>query len=362
MLVHGRTGLFALCGFALEGVVDGLAKRVPQFLLQAALEHHGLGLGLPALLQCLDRIHPQHLAGGKLLGLCDQGLSPNNAGLLHGINRRTGRFHRFAPGVLDLRKSFFVHVAGIAPAIFKLVQLAGHGLPIGSLRMGLRPSLQFVDQGLALGFVGCGIGAHLLQPLLDHLVGLVASAVKALPQPVVGQSPLVGLLPLLAQLAQSLLHFSPTHHRLRGRGFSPLGGGRRRFEQGLGLLDQLGAQLIGAPALPTFQLASGQQHLVGVVLQFVIDPAPMLFERLAQSLGSPRTGFAMAQRNLLFEHLQHRLHRGLGTGALRRIHLGSLRGLCGGGHVLPPLAADLIGPGRHRRQGQTGVGCGRFGL
>jgi hypothetical protein len=43
-------------------------------------------------------------------------------------------------------------------------------------------------------------------------------------------------------------------------------------------LDQLGAQLIGAPALPTLQLARGQQHLVGVVLQFVINEAPMLLK------------------------------------------------------------------------------------
>ena len=88
----------------------------------------------------------------------------------------------------------------------------------------------------------------------------------------------------------------------------------------------------------------------------------MLFERLAQSLGGPRTGFAMAQRNLLFEHLQHRLHRGLGTGALRRIHLGPLRAWGGLGRVLPALGTDLIGPGRHRRQGQAGVCSGRFGL
>ena len=142
--------------------------------------------------------------------------------------------------------------------------------------MGQGPGLEFVDQGLALGFVGSGIGTHLLQPLLNHFVGLVASAVKALPQAMVGQPPLIGLLPLFAQLAQSLLHFSPAHDRLRWGRFGPFGCGRGRLEQGLGFLDQLGAQLIGAPALPTLQFASGQQDLVRVVLppKTADEPAP----------------------------------------------------------------------------------------
>ena len=362
MFVHGRAGLFALLRFALESVVDGLAKRIPQLLLQAALKHHGLGLGLPALLQGFDGVDPQHIGAGQLLGLGDQALAPGNAGLLHGIDGRTGGFHRFAPSVLHVCKGFFAHVAGIAPAVFKLVQLARHGLPVGALRMGQGPGLQFLDQGLALGLVGGGIGTHFLQPLLDHFVGLVASAVKALPQAMVGQTPLIGLLPLFAQLAQSLLHFSPTHDRLRGGGLFAFGGGRRGLEQGLGLLDQLGAQLIGAPALPALQLTRGQQHLVGVVLQFVIDEAPMFFERLAQSLGRPRAGLAVAQRQFLLEHLQNNLHSRLGTGALGRVYLGPLRGLCRWGYILSPLAANLIGPGRHGRHGQAGIGRGRFGL
>ena len=362
MFVHGHAGLFALLRFALEGIVDGLAKRIPQLLFQAAFEHHGLGLGLPALLQGFDGVDPQHIGSGQLLGLGDQALAPGNAGLLHGIDGRTGGFHRFAPSVLHVCKGFFAHVAGIAPAVFKLVQLARHGLPVGALRMGKRPGLQFLDQGLALGLVRGGIGTHLLQPLLDQFVGLVASTVKALPQAMVGQTPLIGLLPLFAQLAQSLLHFSPTHDRLRGGGLFAFGGGRRGLEQGLGLLDQLGAQLIGAPALPALQLTRGQQHLVGVVLQFVVNEAPMFFQRLAQCLGRTGAGLAVAQRQFLFEHLQHRLHSGLGAGALRRVHLGSLQGLGGGRRLLPTLGADLIGPSGHRRQGQTGVGGGRLGL
>jgi len=38
--------------------IDGLAKGVPQLLVQAALQRHAVRLGLPALLQGLDlRIH-----------------------------------------------------------------------------------------------------------------------------------------------------------------------------------------------------------------------------------------------------------------------------------------------------------------
>ena len=88
----------------------------------------------------------------------------------------------------------------------------------------------------------------MLQPGQHGFVGLIASGIKTLPQRVVGQAALVNLLPAVAQMAQLVLHFSATH-----------GGGFVGIEQGFGLRDQVGAHLIGQPALPAFGIAAGRQ-------------------------------------------------------------------------------------------------------
>ena len=71
-----RGDLFALHRLAVEGVVDRLTKRLPQLLLELAVQRHGLGFGLPALLQQLDGIHAQTRRSPQDFGFGDQGLTP----------------------------------------------------------------------------------------------------------------------------------------------------------------------------------------------------------------------------------------------------------------------------------------------
>jgi hypothetical protein len=66
---HGGLLLLALGALAVEGLVDGLAEGVPQLLLVAALQRHGLRLGLPALLQRAHGVDAQLRRGAQLLGL-----------------------------------------------------------------------------------------------------------------------------------------------------------------------------------------------------------------------------------------------------------------------------------------------------
>ena len=171
------------------------------------------------------------------------------------------------------------------------------------------PGFELFDQGESLGAVLGGFGAHFLQPFFDHFVGPVASLVETFPQGMVGQAPLVGLLPLLAQLAQGFLHLAPAHdghpfdlHPHFGRLGGRFLGGRRRsvlsdnggrffrdrrsglrgdrrgwlsghrlgfvrhgLEQSLGLGHQLSTELVCAPALPTFKFAGSGQHGLGMV-------------------------------------------------------------------------------------------------
>ena len=82
--------LLALRALAVEGVVDRLAERVPQLLFLLAVQRHGLRLGLPALLQRLDRIDAQHGRVAQHLGLVDHGVAPLDALLLRCLQRCGG--------------------------------------------------------------------------------------------------------------------------------------------------------------------------------------------------------------------------------------------------------------------------------
>ena len=208
----------------------------------------------------------------------------------------------------------------------------------------------------------------------------VTGLVKALPKSMVGQAALINLFPIFTQVAQRLLHFSPTHDRhpchfwrflkhnflasIGNRGLNCVGllqglcrqsqrhrghnigrwqsicrlklfGRNQRlvaskrlnrgralsghnhflfrirldhlgdvgglvcfdgyfFKQGLCLLHQLKPQLVGSPLLPSFQLTGCSQCCLGLVLQFFIQQASVLFQDRSQVVCCTGTCFAMS--------------------------------------------------------------------
>ena len=131
-----------------------------------------------------------------------------------------GRF----PQGLQLGKSLLAEVPGIAPAVGKLVQRAGKGLPLvglGACLIALGPGFHLLDQRQALRLVRSGLRLQLVQPGLHHLVGFIAGFVEALPQGMVGRATLVHGLPLFTQVTQGFLHLASAHRRRRR---IPLGG------------------------------------------------------------------------------------------------------------------------------------------
>ena len=287
MLTHGRSGFFALLGLAVEGLVNRLAEGVPQLLLKLAVQRDALRLLLPVLLQCFDGVNAHHRHRAQRLGLFDHGVAAFDALFLRRLQRGVSRVHRRFPLGLQLGEGFFRHMAQVLPTLGKLVQTTADALPITLVcQLSNRvcpPGGDFSHQIQALGAVDGVFGFDLLNPGFHHDVGGVASVVKRLPQGVVGQAALVGLFPLLAQGAQGFLHFAAA----QGLAFWA-------FEQAFGLGDQLFAQLVGTPALPAFQLASGGQRCVGLVLQLVINQFAMLFQRVTQGIGCASAGFAVA--------------------------------------------------------------------
>ena len=188
-----------------------------------------------------------------------------------------------------------------------------------------------------------GFELDFLEPALNHLVGLVAGFIKAFPQAVIRNATLVGLLPLLTQCAQVVLHLAPAQ-------FVP----RLPLEQAFSLGDQLFTQLVGTPALPAFELTSSGQGGMGLIFEFVIDDAAKFFQCVAQRIGRPGAGFAMALRDFKLQLRQHLLDRGLGLRFDLGIDLWLLRlGWRLNRHAAPE--AQLIGPQRHWWQGCVGV-------
>ena len=182
----------------------------------------------------------------------------------------------------------------------------------------------------------------------------------------VGQAALVNLLPAVAQLAQLVLHFSATH-----------GGDFVGIEQGFGLSDQVGAHLIGQPALPAFGIAACRQSFVQALVQTGVQLLAMGLEQVAQSHDSfsRRCTFAFGQ--LLFQHLQslgHSQHglltQGLALGGVDfgfdrffgLICFGRFGRFCGSNDLwreFASQAADLVGPHGHWGQSGCGVGLGQ---
>ena len=340
VLAQRRIGHLALGRLALECLVDRLAKRVPQLLLLAPVDRDRLRLGLPALLQGLHRIDTQFREGAQHLGLVDHCLTPHQAGLLHRLERRRRTGDRRLPQRLQLREHLFADMPAVAPAVAELVQHPIKAAPVvvQRRRVGSAPGLDLVDQCQPLRAVFGRLRLHLLQPGLHHLVRLVAGFVETLPHRVVRNTALVGLLPLLAQRTQRLLHLAATDG-LPGR----------TGQQTLGLGHQFLAQLIGAPALPSFQLAGRRQGRVCLVFQAVIDDSAEFFQCIAQRSRCASARLAMPLGNLLFQLRQRVADLGVCLLAKLRVNPGFLRfGQRFDGESAG--LAQLVGP--HRNRGQ----------
>ena len=345
-------GLLALGGFAVEGLINRFAKGIPQLLLKAAVQRHGMGFGLPALLQGFDGINPHHRHGTQHLGLFNHGLALLYAEFLQRFQRGRSLANGCQPQRLHLGKGLFAQVARVAPAVAKLMQDAVKALPVVVQRRGVggTPGLDFFDQRQALCLVFGRFELDPLQPRFDHFVGLIAGLVKALPQAVVGHTALIGLLPLLAQGAQVLLHLASTQ-------LLPA----LALEQPFGLSYQLFAQLIGTPALPALQLARSGQRGVGLVLQLVANQATKFFERTAQRVGCPGTGFAVAFGYLQLQLGQYFAHSAFSEGFDFRVDFGFGRlGRCFNRHAT--RGAKFIRPLRHGRQRRSSIAACGHGL
>ena len=315
-LAQGGIRLFTFSGFAVEGLVNRLAECVPQLLLLTAVDRHAMGLGLPALLQRLDRVNAQLGLCAQRFGFFNHGVAQGQALLLQGFQWLGRIADGGFPQRLQLGKRLFAHMAALAPAVAKLVQDAVETLPVvvqrGAVRRG--PGVDFFNQSQTVRAVLGGLGLDLLQPHFHNFVGFVASLIKALPQRMVGHATLVGLFPLVTQGAQAFLHLAPAN-----------GLAVRALEQALGLGYQFFAQLVGAPALPAFQLAGRRQGGVGLVFQLVVNDLAKLFERIAQGSGRTGAGLAVAFSHFLFHFGQGIAHRRGGLGLDFRVHLLFLR-------------------------------------
>ena len=224
---QGGLGMLALLVLALEGFVQRLAEGIPQLLFVLALQRHALSFLLPALLQRLDGVDAQAGGSAEFARLVDHGLTHLYAGLLRRLKMSAGFGHGGLPARLQLGKHLFAQVAGLSPAAGEAEQVTMGGLPVGHALlhlpgMLLAPSLEFVHQMQTCGLLFGGMLLHGCQPGLDDAVGLVAGGIKALPERVVGHAALVGLLPLLAQVAQGFLQLARAElagrHRTRAGG------------------------------------------------------------------------------------------------------------------------------------------------
>ena len=249
-LAQGGLGMFALLVLALEGFIQRLAEGVPQLLFVLALQRHRLRLVLPALLQRLDGINAQAGGGTQFTGFVNHGLAHLHAGFLRGIEMGAGFGHGGLPARLQFGKHLFAQVAGFAPAAGEAEQVAVGGLPVGNAGLHLpgmlfAPGLEFVHQVKAGGLLFGRMLLHGGQPGFHDAVGLVAGRVETLPQRVVGHAALVGLFPLLTQVAQGFLQLARAElagrHRTRAGGLclgwlglELLGRSRRGFCLGLG--------------------------------------------------------------------------------------------------------------------------------
>ena len=166
----------------------------------------------------------------------------------------------------------------------------------------------------------------------------------------VGHAALVGLLPLLTQAAQVVLHLAAAQFLAR-----------LALQQPFGLGHQFFAQLIGTPALPALQLAGCGQRSVNLALQLVANRAAKLFQCATQRVGSTGTGFAVAFGDFKFKLGQRLAHAGFGLGFDFGVDFG-LGGLGRNFHCHTARRAQLVRPLRHGRQGccRIAAGCHRL--
>jgi len=258
-------------------------------LLLLAVQRHGLGFGLPTLLQGLDGIDAQHSSSTERSRFFDHGMASRQAFLLRSFQRSSGSSNRLLPQGLQLSKQLFAHMSAFTPAITKLVKRTVDALPVARGSVLLGPCLDLFNQRQTLGLVLSGLATDLVQPSLDHLMGRIAGFVKLFPQRMVGCAALVRLLPLLTQLTQRFLHLAATQ-----------GLALRAIEQPFGFGDQVLAHLISAPALPTLQFTCGNQSGMDLLLQSSIDVLPLGLEHCAQRSGRACTGFAVAFSRFFF--------------------------------------------------------------
>ena len=256
---------------------------------------------------------------------------------LQGFQRCGGIAYGGLPQGLQFGKGFFTQMTCFAPAVAELVQDAVKSLPIVVQRgaIGFGPCVDFFYQRQALCLVLGRFCTHLVQPGFHDLVGFIAGFVKPLPHGVVGCAALVGLFPLVAQRAQSLLHLASTN----GLAFGAL-------EQAFRLGNHCFTQLVCTPALPALQLTGGSQRGVGLIFQLIVDQTTDFLERVAQRIGGTSAGFAMALGDFGFQCGQHLAHACRGLGAHFRVDLGfGLFGRGFDGHAA--RSAQLVRPHGH---------------
>ena len=339
VLTEGLHSLLALGTLAGKGLIDRLAKRIPEFLLLPPVDGHLLGFMLPALLQSAHRVDSQRALRAQFLRLLDERAPALQAELASRAQRGLGLIEQGLPLRLHFGKRLFTEVTGFAPALLERLHGARTRLPVAALALALGPVAQLVHQGAALGAGGLLLLTRFFKPNLNDLVRLVAGLVKALPQAMVGHTALIARLPLLAHLAQGLLLFAPA---------------QRLLDQALGLEQQVLADLIGPPALPAFELAGGRQRRMGLRLQGAIDQADMFLERLPEIDRGLGRGLAVAFGKLVLQGLE-RLSNGspglrLLLGQHGRIDLGAHRLVAFLGRAVSTRGAQLVGPDRHGRQ------------
>ena len=229
------------------------------------------------------------------------------------LKTRSCGFEDGFPLRLHFTKRLFAQVTRIAPAVCKLVQSTQLGAPVVTFDVGRGPGFDFVHQGHSLGAVLGRVFFHLFQPGQNSFIGIVASGVKALPQSVVGQAALVGLLPAVTQLAQFVLHLAATHR-----------GGFFGIQQRLSLGHQILTNLVCTPALPAFVVACGRQCVVHALVQCGVEILAVGLEHGVQS--GCGIGWNLAFCDLFFKRIKHIGHGLVGLLAqglsLGRVHLG----------------------------------------
>ena len=155
---------------------------------------------------------------------------------------------------------------------------------------------------------------------------------------------------------------SGSQSRLRGEMFLAFGTGdlhhllaRVRLDgyalkECFGFGQEFGAQLIGSPTLPTFELAGRGQDGLRLVVEFFIDHARAFLQCSSELHRGLSTGFAVPLRQLGLEHFDGSLGALGVVGFLLGVDLW-LGALLGRWARARSMIFDLFGPSRHSRQG-----------